>query len=129
MMIRRTLLAALAAVLLLAPRATAQQAAAEPTAIGVWRGTSTCLVHPSVCHDEIVVYRVAGTTTRDRVTMDARKIVDGQEEGMGVLACHLAARGASLTCAMRNGVWHFTVRADSLVGELRLPDDTKFRDV
>jgi hypothetical protein len=30
---------------------------------------------------------------------------------------------------MQNGVWRFMVRGDSLVGELRLPDDTKFRDV
>jgi hypothetical protein len=30
---------------------------------------------------------------------------------------------------MRNGVWRFVVRGDSLTGELRLPDGTKFRDV
>jgi hypothetical protein len=28
-----------------------------------------------------------------------------------------------------NGTWRFTVRGDSLIGELRLPDSTKFRDV
>jgi len=48
---------------------------------------------------------------------------------MGVLTCHHPAQSASLTCTMTNGVWRFTVRGDSLVGELRLPDNTRFRDV
>ena len=110
-------------------QAAAQQAASATGAIGVWRGTSTCLVHPSPCHDEIVVYRITGATGSDSITMDARKIVNAQEEEMGVLACRLARGGASFTCPMRNGVWRFAIRRDSLVGELRLPDDTRFRDV
>ena len=48
---------------------------------------------------------------------------------MGVLGCRLTELGASFTCTLPNGVWHFTVRRDSLVGELRLMDSTKFRDV
>ncbi|MCA1837500.1 MAG: hypothetical protein LC674_01580, partial [Actinobacteria bacterium] len=28
------------------------------TALGTWRGTSVCLVRPSSCHDEVVVYRI-----------------------------------------------------------------------
>ena len=125
----RTFLAALVAVGALAHRAAAQRTAQSASAIGVWRGTSTCLVHPSPCHDEITVYRITGAPGSDSVSMDARKIVNGQEEEMGVLACRLARGGASLSCPMRNGVWRFAVRGDSLVGELRLPDDTKFRDV
>ena len=65
----------------------------------------------------------------DTVSVDARKIVNGREEEMGVLACRLGARDASLTCRMPNGVWRFAIRRDSLVGELRLPDGTKYRDV
>lgn len=98
------------------------------TVIGVWRGTSTCLVRPSACNDEIVVYRITPTHAPDSLTVDARKIVRGQEEDMGVLACH-AAPAAQLTCTMRNGVWYFAVRGDSLTGELRLPDRTRFREV
>jgi hypothetical protein len=61
--------------------------------------------------------------------MDARKIVNGQEEEMGVIGCRLRAHDASFTCPLPNGVWRFAVRGDSLLGELRRPDSTKFRDV
>ena len=125
----RTLLTALVAVVALAHRTPAQQTSRAPGAIGVWRGTSICLVHPSPCHDEITVYRITGAAGRDSISMDARKMVNGQEEPMGVLACRLAEGGASFSCPMRNGVWRFAIRRDSLIGELRLPDDTKFRDV
>jgi hypothetical protein len=30
---------------------------------------------------------------------------------------------------MPNGTWRFTVRGDSLVGDLRLADNTRYRDV
>lgn len=126
-------LAATFAIMVSAPAVSAQSS--RPTAvadganaIGVWRGTSKCLVQPSACHDEIVVYRIT-PAARDSVSLDARKIVNAQEEEMGVLACGLGARGASVTCAIRNGVWRFSIHGDSLVGELRLPDSTKFRDV
>ena len=124
----RSFFAAFVALTMLVHRAPAQGTARAATPIGVWRGTSTCLVRPSACHDETVVYRITPTAVRDSVSMDARKIVNGQEEGMGVLGCHFVERSAALTCTMRNGVWQFTIRRDSLVGELRLPDDTKFRD-
>lgn len=110
-----------------AARSSTPSGAADP--IGVWRGTSTCLVQPSACHDEIVVYRITQAAAHDSVSVNARKIVNAQEEEMGVLACGLAARGASLRCAMRNGVWRFAIHGDSLLGELRLPDGTRFRDV
>lgn len=117
------------ALFVLAPRTTAQITARDTSPIGVWRGTSTCLVRPSACHDEITVYRITSTKARDSVSLDALKIVNSKEEDMGVLACHHAAQSASFTCTMPNGVWRFTVRGDSLIGELRLPDNTKFRDV
>lgn len=104
-----------------------QQAAMTP--VGVWRGTSLCLVRPSACHDEIVVYRITRTKTADSLTMDARKIVRGEEQGMGVLACHFTSPNGMLICAMPQGTWQFRIRNDSLVGELRLPNNTKFRDV
>ena len=128
-MILRSGFIALLAISVLARGTPAQTTTVAPSAVGVWRGTSLCLVRPSPCHDEVVVYRITGASGSDSVALDARKIVAGREEEMGVLACTLAARGASITCAMRNGVWQFTTRGDSLVGELRLPDRTKFRDV
>ena len=102
------------------------QAAINP--IGVWRGTSVCLVRPSACHDETVVYRITRTNA-DSLKLDARKIVAGQEQEMGVLACSFKSPSGSLTCVIPQGTWLFRVRNDSLIGELRLPDNKKFRDV
>ena len=120
---------ALAAACLLARGALAQVPAAASNPVGVWRGTSLCLVRPSPCNDEIVVYRIARVNSGDSLSLDARKIVNGQEEEMGVLGCRRATSGARFTCTMPNGVWRFTIRGDSLVGELRLPDNRKYRDI
>ncbi|HEV7992981.1 MAG TPA: hypothetical protein VGP25_14220 [Gemmatimonadaceae bacterium] len=86
-------------------------------------------MRPSACNDEVVVYRIARANAADSLTMDARKIVRGEEEEMGILACHLTSPSGPLTCALPRGIWQFRVRNDSLVGELRLLDETKFRDV
>ena len=102
---------------------------AAATPVGTWRGTSVCLVRPSACNDEIVVYRIAHTNAVDSLTVDARKIVRGEEQEMGVLACRLTSPNGPVTCVMPQGTWQFRVRNDSLVGELRLADNTKFRDV
>src|SRR3954469_12142139 len=119
---------ALIAISLAATLASAQ-ATTSSSAIGTWRGTSLCTVKPSTCNDEHVVYRVTALPARDSVSIDARKIVNGQEEVMGVLRCGVAAPRVLVTCAMPNGIWRFEVRGDSLVGDLRLPNDTNFRDV
>ena len=122
-------LVALVAVAVLACRAPAQATAAATDPVGVWPGTSVCQVQPSPCKDEVVVYRIKRVNASDTLSMDARKIVNGREVEMGVLACQVAPLGGSFTCTVPNGAWHFTIRGDSLVGELRLPDNTKFRDV
>ena len=117
---------------LLARGASAQSTSQQPAAVtpvGIWRGTSVCLVHPSPCKDEIVVYRITKMKAADSVAVDARKIVRGEEEEMGVLPCHVTPLSGQVTCTMPQGVWHFSVRGDSLVGELRLHDNTRFRDV
>jgi len=125
----RTNIITLAAACLLARGAFAQVPAAASNPVGVWRGTSLCRVRPSPCNDEIVVYRITRVKASDSLSLDARKIVNGQEEEMGVLGCRSRASGAQVTCTMPNGVWRFTIRGDSLVGELRLPDNTKYRDI
>ena len=109
-------------------QSTPQQPAAM-TPVGIWRGISVCLVRPSACNDEIVVYRIARTKAADSLTLDARKIVRGEEQEMGVLTCRFTSPNGPLTCAIPRGTWLFRVRKDSLVGELRLSDNTKFRDV
>jgi len=125
----RTNIITFAAACLLARGAFAQVPAATSNPVGVWRGTSLCRVRPSSCNDEMVVYHIARVNASDSLSVDARKIVNGQEVEMGVLGCRSAASGAQVTCTMPNGVWRFTIRSDSLVGELRLPDNRKFRDV
>jgi hypothetical protein len=128
-MSRRTNLVTLAATCVLASGVAAQAPAPTPNPVGEWRGTSLCRLRPSACKDENVVYRITRVNASDTLSLDARKIVNGQEEEMGVLECRFAAAGARITCTMPNGVWHFDIRGDSLVGELRLPDNRKFRDV
>ena len=128
----RIRLTGLAVASLIARGAGAQSSSQLPAAmtpVGIWRGTSVCLVRPSACNDEIVVYRIAQTNAADSLRLDARKIVRGEEQEMGVLTCRFTSPTGSLTCAIPQGTWHFRVHNDSLVGELRLSDNTKFRDV
>jgi hypothetical protein len=110
-------------------RSASAQSPTTRSPVGVWRGTSLCLVRPSACNDEIVVYRITPMKTADSLAIDARKIVRGEEQEMGVLSCGLMPANGRLTCPIPKGVWQFTVRNDSLTGELRLPDNTRFRDV
>jgi hypothetical protein len=123
-------LAGLALASVLARGANAQSLSQPPvTPVGVWRGTSVCVVRPSACNDEIVVYRIVQMKAVDSLTVDARKIVRGEEQEMGVLRCRLVAPNDQLTCVLPQGVWHFSVGNDSLTGELRLRDNTRYRDV
>jgi len=116
-------------VTLLARRTLAQSPPGAPNPLGVWRGTSTCLIRPSACHDEIVVYRITHASVRDSLALDGRKIVNDQEVEMGVLGCRVAQPGTQVICVIPSGEWRFTIRGDSLVGELRLSDNTTSRDV
>ena len=128
-MIRRIALATVVSLSGLSHQSGAQASSPTPAPLGVWRGTSLCLVKPSSCNDEVTVYRISRTKSSDSVAVDARKIVNGQEEEMGVLTCRLTAEGLSFSCALPKGVWRFATHGDSLVGDLRLLDGTKFRDV
>ena len=86
-------------------------------------------VRPSACSDESVVFRITRTTARDSLALDGRKIVNGAEVEMGVLGRRLEAPSGRLTCPIPNAEWQFTIRGDSLVGELQLSDGTKVREV
>ena len=123
-------LIALAAVPLIT-RGAAAQLATSPDAnpVGTWRGTSTCVVRPSACKNEVIVYRIAQQGRNDSLSIDGRKIVEGREVEMGLLACQLNAPRAYITCVIPTGKWRFRARHDSLVGQLRLQDGTLFRDV
>lgn len=105
------------------------QSRTTATPVGTWRGTSLCLVRPSACNDETVVYRITQMKAADSLAIDARKIVRGEEQEMGVLDCRLVPGTGQITCIIPQGIWRFSVRNDSLTGELRLPDNTRYRDV
>jgi len=128
----KLLLAGIVLAITLPHDASAQSPSQPPAtehAVGTWRGTSVCLVRPSACNDEVVVYRVTQLKAADSVAVDARKIVRGAEEEMAVLACRFVSSSGQLVCAMPRGVWTFRIRGDSLAGELRLLDGTRFRDI
>src|SRR5437763_1662036 len=128
----RIYLAGLAVASALALTANAQSSVQPPaptTPLGTWRGTSVCLVRPSPCHDEVVVYRITPLKTADSLAIDGRRIVGGEEQEMGVLNCRLVALSGDITCTLPQGVWHFSVRKDSLTAELLLLDKTQFREV
>jgi hypothetical protein len=97
--------------------------------LGTWRGSSVCLVRPSACNDEVVVYRITPMKAADSLAVDARKIVGGEEQEMGVLGCRLRPLSGQLTCTIPQGVWHLSVRKDSLTGEFRQLDNTRYREV
>jgi hypothetical protein len=60
---------------------------------------------------------------------ECQELADELSE-MGVLGCLLDAPSAAAHVPDTEwSVWHFTIRGDSLVGELRLSDGTKVRDV
>jgi hypothetical protein len=115
---------------LLIGRGAAAQLATSPEAnpIGTWRGTSHCVARAAGCKDELIVYRIA-RRGRDSLSVDTRRVVDGQEAATAMLACELNAPRAYITCAAANGKWRLRVRHDSLMGQLRLPDGTWSLDV
>jgi hypothetical protein len=125
-------LAGIALASAVAATAIAQSPVQPPAVInpvGTWRGSSVCLVRPSAFNDEVVVYRITPMKAPDSLAVDARKIIGGEEQEMGVLGCRLMPLSGQLTCTIRQGVWHFRVRKDSLTGEFRQLDNTRYREV
>ena len=123
-----------AAVALISARpARAQGADSQADALsGAWRGTSLCTAagRPT-CHDETVVYHfralpstpeAAGqrpsTSREQRIEWTANKIVNGQEEEMGVLLCFLSADSHTVSCPMRDWMWTLNLRGDAIDGTL-----------
>ena len=110
---------------LLALPAVAQQATSSannsqtlPT--GDWKGTSICKARPGSCHDEVVVYHIkAAEQSKDSYSMSADKIIDGELQDMGTLACTFAAKESTLTCHYRaTDTWTFKIAGDAMHGTL-----------
>jgi hypothetical protein len=118
-----TLLAALSAV----AKPTASNGATEQL-VGEWRGRSLCVTTTRpACADETVVYRIArhapGTEAFD---IKADKIVDGQAQFMGDIACNFEPTRQQLRCPMGQGEWRFRWDGRQLVG-LLYDQDGPFR--
>ena len=107
---------------LLIGAAASLHAADTPAAIlGTWEGESKCTVPNSPCHDEHVVYEVkADHKAADRYLIDAYKIVSGERDFMGTLACQYPTAPGVLRCIGRrpDDVWLFNVNGDTMTGTL-----------
>ena len=68
--------------MLIAPLARAADIRDELT--GQWLGTSICTEPRGACHDEIASYRFSKHKDPDKVTVSANKIVNGEEQVMGI---------------------------------------------
>ena len=96
---------------------------------GEWRGESLCLVKPSPCHDEVVVYHVTKAGKAGMLAMQADKIVNGEAQDMGTLDCEYDFGKHTLTCTIPRGVFRFTVSGDKMEGTLTTSDNVLFRRI
>lgn len=114
--------------LLLAASVRGGTQGSPPPVFGEWHGRSTCLIKPSPCNSEIVVYTIGRDSVyRDSVAINADKIVNGKRDFMGTIRCGWNA--PKLSCPMRNDWWRFTLHGDTLSGSLDLADGRRYRDV
>ena len=111
-------------------------AAATPTTsngstdqlVGTWHGRSLCVTAKPACTDETVVYRIRRTRPHeDAFAIQADKIVAGQEETMGDLACRFEPVRQQLVCPMHGAEWRFRWDGSTLVGALIDSDGSLFR--
>jgi hypothetical protein len=108
---------------------TWSQSKPETAVAGAWEGTSLCTVPNSPCHDEHVVLHIkADLKDSSKFSIDADKIVNGEEEFMGTLSCVYTAAKSELYCD-NPGDWRFTITGDKMVGTLTLKNGTLYRKI
>lgn len=96
---------------------------------GNWTGESICTIKDSPCHDEKVIYHVTEPNDSGDLKIEADKIVNGAPDFMGTLDCKFDAKASTVTCPMKNGIWRFDVKGDTMTGTLTLPDGRLFRRI
>jgi len=96
---------------------------------GDWTGESICMIHPSPCHDEHVIYHITEPDSAGKLQINADKIVDGKPEFMGTLDCIFDKEHSVITCPMSQGLWEFTVNGLTMNGTLKLPDGKLYRKI
>lgn len=103
--------------------------------VGNWTGESICVGNLPSCHDEKIIYRVAGTDEPFKVRITADKIVNGKPETMGVIDFKYDREKGTLVNEFTNGrgmrgVWELKVEGDLMEGTLTLlPDKNVVRHV
>jgi hypothetical protein len=86
---------------------------------GDWKGPSICQVKNSPCHDEMAMYHISKTGKENVYRVVGNKIVNGQEEEMGILEYNFDPANHSFTCIYKEtSVWKFTITGDSMHGTL-----------
>jgi hypothetical protein len=85
--------------------------------IGDWSGTSICQVKNSPCHDESVVFHISKNTGVDTFYINASKIVNGIEQGMGILPFVYDKSTNQLT-GTAYGIWTFKISKTKLEGTM-----------
>jgi len=90
--------------------------------MGTWRGTSVCQLKNSPCHDENVVYHISKKSGVDTFYVNASKIVNGVEEGMGILP-FLYNEKKNQFISTAYGIWTFNIEGTRLEGTLFVRGD------
>jgi hypothetical protein len=112
-------------ILCLAGKANYAQTAAgkvDTLLVGTWRGTSICQVKNSPCHDETVVYHISKNSGVDTFYVNASKIVNGVEDGMGILPFVYNKKTSQFT-STAYGIWTFNIDGAKLEGTLLVRGD------
>ncbi|HEX5001856.1 MAG TPA: hypothetical protein VFW78_05135 [Bacteroidia bacterium] len=86
--------------------------------IGKWKGVSICQQKNSPCHDETVVYTISKMLDNDTIFIQASKIVNGEEQDMGILQCLFDENANKLVSVEGHGNWTFMLKENVIYGEL-----------
>jgi hypothetical protein len=101
-------------------------AASDKAVLGSWEGDSKCIVADSPCHDEHVLYQI----TEDKrnlfqLNLDAYKVVEGNPEFIGTLACSFEPKAGVLSCTSstrEKDDWEFHIMGKAMSGRLMIDD-------
>lgn len=100
--------------------------ASDKAVLGSWEGDSKCTVPDSPCHDEHVLYQISQDKKDPfQLNLDAYKVIEGNPEFIGTLACQFESRAGVLSCTSstkEKDDWEFHVMGDSMSGRLMLDD-------
>jgi hypothetical protein len=101
--------------------------------LGHWTGTSIRTAVRPACHDEIASYYIKPGPSKDVVTIDAGKIVDGKHEWMGTTDFHVDFATHVLTGFVEMNNQRFPITfswsGDTITGTYKQPDGQVVRNV